>query len=98
MGLAIHILAYLAFALVLGDVFSTIAALRRPGVHEANPVVRWFMAVFGTSWVIPRILMGLGTVAGAFGSGDGWGEIALLVAAIGLTGYAVVNNIIIARG
>lgn len=61
--LIVRVLCVLVILLTLGDIFSTNRALRKPGVHEANPLMALFMRLLGPAWVIPRIIMSLGIVA-----------------------------------
>lgn len=89
---ALRVFALLALLGAVLDVFSTIAALRQPNVTEANPIQKWSMAVFGTAWVIPRLLLADAVIAAAVYTGDTWGALALLAAAAALETYAVLNN------
>lgn len=60
--IVIHILIrafmFLVFLGAMGDVVSTIIAIRA-GAIEANPVTGWIMRICGPKWVIARLLFGL---------------------------------------
>lgn len=48
------ILTFLAI-LQIADVLSTNAALRRPGIYEANSVMAWIQARLGRAWWVGKL-------------------------------------------
>jgi len=50
-----HVLITILIALQIADVLSTQAALSRPGVFEANPLMAWCQIHLGAVWWLPKV-------------------------------------------
>jgi len=83
------IASLIAMALAqIADVITTLRALARPGVHEANPVIAWAMARFGRGWIVVKTAMAIGPSVW-FWVHDLWWPILLIAA---LTGAVAWHN------
>jgi len=58
-------------ALQVADVVTTIGALDRPGVREANPVIRWLMDRLGRAWWAPKIALAAAVTYGLWAADAG---------------------------
>jgi hypothetical protein len=89
-----HILMLFFYLLAIGDIFTTTFAISA-GAHEANWLPRLQMYLFGSKWVIARLLMALGSVYGVVHnhvSFYSWTGTAVFFGGSLITGYAVASN------
>lgn len=92
LALALRVLACLNIILTFGDAFTTNAALRQPGVREANPIMAFAMRVLGSKWVIARFVFSLVGIISAVSPGAGLFALAALAVGDALVAYAVISN------
>ena len=84
-------LTLLAIAAVLGDYLTTEKLRKISGSLWATPISKWLINRCGKWWALPK----LGTVAGAVVVGlyVSWPiNLGILLALVGLLGYAIVHN------
>ena len=96
MHILIRAMMLLVFVGTCGDVWSTNRALATGGAVEANPIMAFLMRIFGSFWIIPRILFGLGNIFLVIhwpATAETWKGVASFGLNIALLAYVIWNNI-----